>query len=135
MRCGLLRLGKKGGRSKKTESPRGRQAAVRCRPRGLGIGLLGALEVELMIGAADLGQEVARYEAALALLARVELGGKAVQVHPDHGGRHARAVLRQQPDDEAIEYLLAAWAREGTIARYIEEDRAARQADRRALAA
>lgn len=78
MRCGLLRLGKKGGRSKKTESPRGRQAAVHCRPRGLGIGRLGALEVELMIGAADLGQEVTRYEAALALLARVELSSESV---------------------------------------------------------
>lgn len=69
MRCALLRLGEKGGRSKKKESPRGRQPAVHCRPRGLWIGLLGALEVELMVGAADLGQEVARYEAALALLA------------------------------------------------------------------
>ena len=55
MRCTLLRLGAKGGKSKKTESPRGRQAAVHCRPRELGIGMLGALEVELMVGAADLG--------------------------------------------------------------------------------
>ena len=88
-----------------------------------------------MVGAADLGEEVARYEAALALLARVELSSESVQVHPDHGGRHARAVLREQADDEAIEYLLAAWAREGAIARHIEEDGAARQTDRRALAA